>query len=251
VLRTRKGCCTSRTTSGRTYGDGAGRMVRYRAAEAPANVQDGHPWTLLGNRLERGERLTDPSDYFAAAGPPQPVVVAGRAGWRVELTPPARKSYPLVLVVDAAGGALLRAGGGRGGDEWVVEMTRFETDVPVDEATFRWTGPYTDAATVSEERAARRRRATPRDEEERARVRERLEILTLIAAAIDRRREVADAIAGAPDLEHAKIALGSLLGVDPADTNPVLDLQLRRLCPGEADRIRTEIADLRTALRSG
>ena len=229
--------------------DGRGRMIRHQVhPHDSVDVQDGHPWTLMGHPHERGELFTDEDDFCTPAGPARPVVVAGRPGWQVELVPPRRKPHPLILVVDDATGILLRMSGGPGGDGFVVEMTEFSVDVEVDEASFRWAGQYVDAAVAAAEWTAEWRRNRPRDEQSLTRAGERLRILEILAEAVERRREVSDAIAGAPDLPGASAALGALLGVGPEETMPVLDMQFRRLCPPEAAKIREELADLRAYL---
>jgi hypothetical protein len=229
--------------------DGRGRMVRHRVdAHDSVGVQDGHPWTLIGHPHERGELFTGEDDFCTAAGPARAVAVAGRPGWQVELVPPRRKPHPLILVVDDATGILLRMSGGPGGDAFVVEMTELSTDVEVDDASFRWTGQYVDAAVVAEEWAAERQRNRPRDEESLARARERLRILEILAQAVRRRHEVSDTIAAAPGLPGASAALAALLGVTPEETMPVLDMQFRRLCPPESAKIHEELADLRAYL---
>jgi DNA gyrase/topoisomerase IV subunit A len=86
------------------------------------------------------------------------------------------------------------------------------------------------------------------DEEEqwqRDAVRQRLEILDAISAALERRVEVMELIASSPSTDEARAHLAVLLGVSELCATAVLDLQWRRFAQLE----RSRIADERDRLR--
>lgn len=75
-----------------------------------------------------------------------------------------------------------------------------------------------------------------------------LEIYEGLLRAFDRRAEVLEAIAGAPDRETAVRRVRELLEVTHLQATAVLDTQLHRFAAGSRDRIAHRAAELRNAL---
>ncbi|QNE20489.1 hypothetical protein F1D05_24475 [Kribbella qitaiheensis] len=75
-----------------------------------------------------------------------------------------------------------------------------------------------------------------------------LEIYEGLLRAFDRRTEVLEAIAAAPDRESAVRDLRELLDVTHLQASAILDTQLHRFVAGSRDRIALRAAELRTAL---
>ncbi len=75
-----------------------------------------------------------------------------------------------------------------------------------------------------------------------------LEIYEGLLRAFDRRSEVLDAIAGAPDRETAVRRVRELLDVTHLQATAVLDTQLHRFAAGSRERIAHRAAELRNAL---
>ncbi|HEU4675498.1 MAG TPA: DNA gyrase subunit A [Motilibacteraceae bacterium] len=78
--------------------------------------------------------------------------------------------------------------------------------------------------------------------------RQREHILSPIAMAAVRWREVLLAAAEAQDLEHAAARLRAELGLDEHQAQAVLSLQVRRLPAAERAKIERELAELRTEI---
>jgi DNA gyrase/topoisomerase IV subunit A len=78
--------------------------------------------------------------------------------------------------------------------------------------------------------------------------RQRLEILDAVIAAIERRVEVFDLMAGSSSAEEAHSRLAVLLGTSDIGTVAVLDLQARRFTTQDRQRIVDEQAELRRSL---
>lgn len=75
-----------------------------------------------------------------------------------------------------------------------------------------------------------------------------LEIYEGLLRAFDRRAEVLEAIAAAPDREAAVRELRELLDLTHLQASAILDTQLQRFAAGSRDRIARRAAELRTAL---
>jgi DNA gyrase/topoisomerase IV subunit A len=75
-----------------------------------------------------------------------------------------------------------------------------------------------------------------------------LEIYEGLLRAFDRRAEVLDAIASAPDRDAAVLRVRDLLEVTHLQATAILDLQLHRFAAGARDRISHRAAELRHAL---
>jgi hypothetical protein len=78
-------------------------------------------------------------DFTSLTGPIEATEVLGRPAWAFELAPPARKPYPMQMVVDVETGIVLRVGNRDFGsvDEWI----ELDLDVDLPAALFEWTGP--------------------------------------------------------------------------------------------------------------
>jgi DNA gyrase/topoisomerase IV subunit A len=75
-----------------------------------------------------------------------------------------------------------------------------------------------------------------------------LEIYEGLLRAFDRRTEVLEAIATAPDREAAVLRVRELLDVTHLQAGAILDTQLNRFAEGSRDRIAHRAAELRHAL---
>ena len=75
-----------------------------------------------------------------------------------------------------------------------------------------------------------------------------LEIYEGLLRAFDRRCEVLEAIAGAPDRDAAVRRVRELLDVTHLQATAVLDTQLQRFVAGSRERIALRAAELRNAL---
>ena len=75
-----------------------------------------------------------------------------------------------------------------------------------------------------------------------------LEIYEGLLRAFDRRAEVLDTIASAPDRDAAVLRVRELLDVTHLQATAILDLQLHRFAAGARDRIARRAGELRTAL---
>lgn len=75
---------------------------------------------------------------------------------------------------------------------------------------------------------------------ERERTEERLSLLEALVTATERRTEVLDSIANAPDTEQAQAALEGLLGINEVQARAVLDAQLRLFTVAYRSRIARE-----------
>ena len=75
-----------------------------------------------------------------------------------------------------------------------------------------------------------------------------LEIYEGLLRAFDRRAEVLEAIATAPDREAAVLRVRELLDVTHLQATAILDTQLHRFAAGSRDRIAHRAAELRHAL---
>lgn len=171
------------------------------------------------------------------------VTVAGRRAWEVELAPPPHKPSPLRIAVDDLTGTLLRMVGGEGA--LLIEMTEFTPHAPVDDTDFVWPGPFAEY----EVPAPVRPEPAVLDEDEIARLRERISLLAAVAAAAERQGEVLDAVAAAGDTDAAVTAVSGLLGVRKTQAVVVLDMQIRRFCRSSRARLAEELAELREVLR--
>ncbi|MGH8961707.1 MAG: DNA gyrase subunit A [Jatrophihabitantaceae bacterium] len=79
-------------------------------------------------------------------------------------------------------------------------------------------------------------------------LRQRLEILDALVAALERRTEVFDVIAASVSADAARERLSEMLGVSEIGATAVLDLQSRRFAQIEAQRIADERDQLRHQL---
>jgi hypothetical protein len=75
-----------------------------------------------------------------------------------------------------------------------------------------------------------------------------LEIYEAVLSAFDRRDEVLDVIAAAPDRDTAVRRVRGLLDVSQGQAVAIVDLPLHRFTAGTRDRIRLRATELRTAL---
>lgn len=80
-------------------------------------------------------------------------------------------------------------------------------------------------------------RGDPDPAQQRALLRERLEILDALVAAVDRRHEVLDVVAGTATPEEAVPRLAELLACTEIGARAVLDAQVRRFAAGERARL--------------
>lgn len=225
--------------------DAHGVMVR--VVEQSPDVPDGHPWSLFGNPLMRGDLFTTETDFYYPTGPARSVRVAGRRGWEVELKPPAHKPYPLLVTVDDLTGTVLRQI--VGDDALVFELTEFTPHVEIDPFLFEWAGPYAEPPPPPA--GHRGPIVDPGTELTPAlldALRERLSIMEVLVLALDRRRELTDAIAAADDALTARAAVADLMGISTDSAHWIIDMQLRRFARSEAEKIRQEHAELRSIL---
>ena len=87
------------------------------------------------------------------------------------------------------------------------------------------------------------------DEYRHARLRERLEILTVLVRAQDRRDEVIAAVGSADSDDAARDRVAALLGLEHAwEANAVLDQQLRRMTARSRDEMQAQVEELRSEL---
>jgi DNA gyrase subunit A len=86
------------------------------------------------------------------------------------------------------------------------------------------------------------------DEGARAAARERLKILDALAAAIERRSEVFEAIVTSKSADEAQSTIAALLDVSELGACAVLDLQWRRMAERERNRILDERNEIRAIL---
>ncbi len=217
--------------------------VLVRSVDPSPDVPDGHPWSLFGNPLMRGDLFTTETDFFYPTGPAKPVEVAGRRAWEIELAPPAHKAHPLVIVIDDLTGTCLRQSGG--GGVWLAELTEFTPHVELDPLSFEWAGPY------RERREAWESVVDPEGEiasDYLERVHQRLAVIEVLLHASERCRELVAELATARDTEAALEAIATLLEVSTEFALPVLDMQWRRLPRSEYDKLREEHAELRALL---
>lgn len=142
-----------RGTEGTFVPDGDGGMQRLGATTIVHLGGPGDPTLLLSGGIDR---FTDRDDFSVPLGPGRRVQVAGRLAWEFALAPPAHKPHRLHLAVDDATGTVLRMAVPELGA--VVEMTAFEPDVDVPDATFTWDGPVSHdlAARIADEDRRRR-----------------------------------------------------------------------------------------------
>lgn len=225
--------------------------VMVRADALPADVPDGHPWSLFGSPLDRHDLFTTETDFFYPLGPAGRAVVAGRRGWEVALRPPPHKEHPLVVVVDDLTGVLLRMVAGGGG--WLVELSKFTPHVEIDPGVFHWSGPWAEPQPPPPSSGSSRisgviPEGTPMTAEILDQLRERLSVIETMLLASDRRREVAEAVASADDTLSARASVAELLGTSTDAAHWVLDLQLRRFSRLEQARLREERDELRQRL---
>ncbi|MEV6283044.1 hypothetical protein [Kribbella sp. NPDC051770] len=75
-----------------------------------------------------------------------------------------------------------------------------------------------------------------------------LEIYDAVLAAFERRDEVLDVIAAAPDRHAAVRRVRALLAVSQGQAAAVVDLPLHRFTTGTRDRMRSRATELRRAL---
>ena len=75
-----------------------------------------------------------------------------------------------------------------------------------------------------------------------------LEIYDAVLAAFDRRDEVLDVIAAAPDRHTAVRRVRALLAVSQGQAAAIVDLPLHRFTTGTRDRMRLRASELRKAL---
>ncbi|WP_330253256.1 hypothetical protein OG874_01165 [Nocardia sp. NBC_00565] len=81
-----------------------------------------------------------------------------------------------------------------------------------------------------------------------AKDRERLELLTALATALDRRDELVALVAGCTDQRQAERDLVARFGFTQSQTTVVLDMQIRRLTQFDRERIAEELAAVRARL---
>ncbi|MEJ5944274.1 hypothetical protein WDZ17_03065 [Pseudokineococcus basanitobsidens] len=82
-------------------------------------------------------------------------------------------------------------------------------------------------------------RPEPGAERELGYIAMRLHVLEALATAVERRAELVDLVAEAPDIASAADALAAW-GLDDAQARAVLDLQVRRLAGRERERLASE-----------
>ncbi|WNB86087.1 hypothetical protein [Cellulomonas sp. ATA003] len=107
-----------------------------------------------------GDDFTRPTGGVDGTGVVGATTFLGRPAWSVELAPPARKPYPMQVVVDAETGFVLQQRMDAVGavDEWV----ELEVGVPLSPSLFSWQGPVRpatsarDAARAAQEADRRR-----------------------------------------------------------------------------------------------
>lgn len=75
-------------------------------------------------------------------------------------------------------------------------------------------------------------------------LRQRIEILSAVLAAIDRRAEVWALVGTSSTADEARANLEDLLGISSVAARAVLDLQVRRFAVQEVSRIREELEQL-------
>ena len=112
-----------------------------------------------------------------------------------------------------------------------LTVTGLSTE-PIDDEMFRVPTVHTTPAPVSD----------------RQRIIDRLEILSAIDSAVERREEVLAVIDESSTVDDARARIIDLLSVQEVGADAVLAMQLRRLVAVERDKISDEVASLRAHL---
>lgn len=86
-------------------------------------------------------------------------------------------------------------------------------------------------------------------DERRRQLAERLEILEAVAIGVERRAELLDVVASAPDLEAATTRLADAFGLNRTQATVILDLQVRRFSEDQRAHVEEEVGRLRDTLR--
>ncbi len=159
-------------------------------------------------------------------GPVSSTILDGRQGWSVILTH--TDADPALAVLDDETGMTARMELPGGAAVASISDISVYDDLP--ESVFAWDGPI-DGDPPS---------PSPPIDHHRA----RLDILTAIERALDRRTEVFEVVARSAEPADAAAAVGRLLDVEPSGAEAVLALQLRRFSSSERAKISSELDEL-------
>lgn len=156
------------------------------------------------------------------------IVSDGRRGWELTLVPDTGEQGRLTVAIDDATGLLMRF------DSTEHKLTAALTDVEVHEtlpaSTFTWDGPIAPVP--------------PDPTDPLTAVRQRREIISAVATALEHREQVFHALADSADTDAARTELMNLLDVTATGADAILAIQLRRLSRHERARILRERDDL-------
>lgn len=188
------------------------------------------PLDLLGEN----SLLRRMSRNMRVAAPPVRIDRAGRAAWRTALL--SRSDDSIEITFDDITGIIVGVGNPERGDLFAVYDVSEHDDLPAD--LFVWTGPVVEA----EPRDRGRRGGRPGDPRERRE--QTLEVMAATVAALDRPRDVLEAIAGADNGAAARAAIIELLGVSERGAEAVAAMQLSQFRSDVARMARAGLIEL-------
>ncbi|GAA4670839.1 hypothetical protein [Gordonia humi] len=163
---------------------------------------------------------------------PAEVAIGDRPAWSTDLgRPGAGPDGRITVSIDAATGVVVSLTSNQDASVAVSGLT----PGPIDDERFAWT---TDGG--SEPR--------PDPAEVRARIVDRLEILSAVDAGLRRREEVMVAVEQAATVDDARTAVAALLGIGAVGADAVLATQVRRFTRDGRAAIAAEISSLRERL---
>lgn len=188
------------------------------------------PLDLLGEN----SLLRRMSQNMRVAAPPAPIDRAGRAAWSTTLQ--SKSDDSVEITFDDITGIIVGVGNPERGDLFEVYNVSEHDDLPAD--LFVWTGPVVDA----EPRDRGRRGGRPTDPRERHE--QTFEVMAATVAALDRPRDVLEAIAGADNGAAARAAIIELLGVSERGAEAVAAMQLSQFRSDVARMARAGLIEL-------
>ncbi|MCP2176436.1 DNA gyrase/topoisomerase IV, subunit A [Williamsia maris] len=184
-----------------------------------------NPLDLLGS-----ESMLMKMSQDAYIGPASSVLVDGRPGWSVPIG--TSDSDAMTVVLDDETGMTLRMESA--GQIAVAAASDISVHDELADSVFTWDGTLAD----TDDRSHRGDRDADRH-------RARLDILTAIHRALDRRDEVFEVIARSAEPSEAADAVSRLLDVERTSAEAVLALQLRRFSTSERAKVSTELDEMR------
>ena len=165
----------------------------------------------------------------AYIGSASSVLVDGRQGWSVRIG--TSDSDAMTVVLDDETGMTSRMESA--GQIAVAAVSDISVHDELPDSVFTWDGPLADTDDPSHRR--------DRDAD---RHRERVDILTAIDRALDRRTEVFEVVTRSAEPADAVAAVRHLLDVERMGAEAVLAMQLRRFSASERAKITAELDEL-------